>query len=124
MTYRSLTEGFFQNILNSFLNVIENLGFVLGSIIFSIIGVIGYEIWNKYFGKEESYFREVSYKKWTKFYEYLFMPFIFYIFGIVMGIFGFFWYLFKCIYFRFDNSYNLHISWKTRKLLTFIFEIF
>ena len=90
MTYRSLTEGFFQNILNSFLNVIENLGFVAGSIIFSIIGAIGYEIWNKYFGKEESPLREVSYKKWTKFYEYLFMPFIFYIFGIVMGIFGFF----------------------------------
>lgn len=90
MTYRSLTEGFFQNILNSFLNVIENLGFVLGSIIFSIIGVIGYEIWNKYFGKEESISKELSYKKWTKFYEYLFMPFIFYIFGIFMGIFGFF----------------------------------
>ena len=49
MTNRSITDGFFQNILNSFLNVIENLGFVAGSIIFSIIGAIGYEIWNKYF---------------------------------------------------------------------------
>jgi len=91
MTNRSITDGFFQNILNSFLNVIENLGFVAGSIIFSIIGAIGYEIWNKYFGEEESYFREFSYKKFTKVHEYLFMPFIFYIFGIAMGIVGIFW---------------------------------
>lgn len=88
MTNRALTDGFFQNILSNFLDILSNFGLVLGSIIFSIIGLIGFEIWNKYYGDEESYFKQFSYKKVKKPYEYLFIPVIFYLFGILYGIVG------------------------------------
>ena len=90
MTNSSLLDGFFQNILKGFLHILENFGFVIGSIIFSIIGVTGFKIWNKYFGKEEDPML-FSYKKGTKISEYLLMPFLFYIFGFFMGIIGLTW---------------------------------
>ena len=86
-----MTSGFFQDNLNEFLKIFTNSGWVLGSILFSIFGIASAEIANKFYG-DESTFKEIisdidikNIKKPKDIFEAII---IFFIYGILGGVFG------------------------------------